>query len=102
MKKNTSTQEERERSCLNEHERLATLFQKDRLSFERERRRLIKENIAAWPNEKSKEKLILLQQRWDRVLRGAGSKHNRFTMMQALFWDHIVNDWLPNLDKFKR
>ena len=93
--------DEHERICLEEHERLAKLFRKDRLSFERERKRLIGENIAARPEE-SKSYLVLMQQNVDRILQSAGSQENRFVMMQTLFWDHYINVWLPALSEFKR
>jgi uncharacterized protein DUF3135 len=92
-------QEERERICLKEHDRLAELFQKDRLSFERERKRLIEDIIAAAPGEKYRANLTLMQLRVDKILGAAGSQHNRFVMMQTLFWDHIVNVWIPALNR---
>ena len=59
--------------CLEGHERLAELFQKNRFSFEQERKRLIEENIASWPDKRTRDILTSSQKRWDKILRGAGS-----------------------------
>ncbi len=73
------------------------LYREDRFSFERERRRLIEENIAENHEKKVRDNLRAMQRDWDRILRGAGSGHNRFVMIQTIFWDHVVNVYLPVL-----
>lgn len=93
-------QDDCERIELDEHERLTALFREDRLSFERERKCLIEAAIAAAPDEKCKKKLTLQQQQLDKILQRAGSRQNRLAMMQALFWDHYVNEFLPALNRF--
>jgi hypothetical protein len=51
-------------------------------------------------SEEFKEKLRIQQKEWDRVLKGAGSAENRFAMIQALLWHHVVNKWQPDLQKY--
>ena len=97
-----SKQEERERICLEEHERLAKLFKENRFSYEQERKRLIEENIGMKPEENIRKNLTSFQQRIDKILSGAGSQHNRFVMIQTLFWNQIVNVWIPALDSCKQ
>jgi len=75
----------------------ARLYREDRFNFERERRRLIEENIAENPEKRVRDNLRAMQRDWDRILRGAGSGHNRFVMIQTIFWDHVVNVCLPAL-----
>ncbi|MFP7754967.1 DUF3135 domain-containing protein [Thermodesulfobacteriota bacterium B35] len=78
-----------------EHRRLKTLFKEDRLAFERERRRLISETIASYDDPRIRESLQRQQQQLDRVLRHAGSAENRFSLIRAMFWDQIVNRFIP-------
>jgi hypothetical protein len=86
---------------LNEHDRLAKLFVTDRFAFEIERKRIIHEAIDNFGcSEKSKNRLRTQQKEWDRILKGAGSAENRFSMIQALFWHHVVNEWQPALQKY--
>ncbi len=81
-----------------ELEHLATLFREDRLAFERERRRLIREAIDSYEDEKIRAGLERQQQLLDRALRGSGSAENRLALIRALFWDQVVNRFLPALD----
>ena len=99
---NKSEQEQFTGITINDHDRLSELFRNDRLSFERVRKRLLEENIAAFPDVETRDKLILMQQRVEQILRGAGSGHNRFVMMQTLFWDHVVNIWVPALNGYSQ
>ena len=101
MKKQTM-QEERECICLDEHEHLANLVNNDRFSFEQKRKRLIEENIANQHYDITLNNLRSTQKKIDNILSGAGSQHNRFAMMQALFWDYIVSVWIPALNDCKR
>ncbi len=82
-----------------ELEHLATLFREDRLAFERERRRLIREAIDSYEDEKIRAGLEQQQQLLDRALRGSGSAENRLALIRALFWDQVVNRFLPALDR---
>lgn len=77
-----------------EHERLSELFREDRLSFERERKRLINKTIN---KSRSSKRLRNLQKHWDSVLRHAGSEHNRFVLIQMLFWNQVQEIWYPAL-----
>lgn len=92
---------EENREFLKEHDRLANLFVTDRFAFELERKRIINKTINEMCcTEEKREKLRLQQKDLDRVLRGAGSSENRFAMMQAIFWHHVVNRWQPVLQEF--
>lgn len=97
-------QEEREarrKLSLESHERLSRLFREDRLAFERERRRMIREVIESADDEPLRGKLLDLQGTWDKRMKGAGSEHNRFVLAQAFFWDHFHNTWHPALKQFR-
>ncbi len=96
-----SDRSEDKRRWLAEHERLSRLFVQDRLSFERERSRLINETIQKNPSETRRNRLIALQKRWDTILRHACSEYNRFELIQMLFWDQVQNVWLPALNDIK-
>ena len=92
---------EKHQAFLNEHDRLANLFVTDRFAFELERKRIIHKAIDDMGcSEESNEKLRTQQKEWDRILKGAGSAENRFAMIQALFWHHVVNEWQPALQKY--
>ncbi len=93
--------EEQRSGYQREHERLARLFREDRLGFERERKRLIRETIDSCADPATRLQLVRLQQQWDQVLNRAGSPHNRFVLMKTLFWDQVVNNWLPLLQPFQ-
>jgi hypothetical protein len=82
--------EKRKNKALAVHFRLSRMFKEDRLSFERERRRLIEELIEQAPTDQKREKLRSLQDEIDKRLRGAGSGHNRFVLMQNLFWNQVA------------
>ncbi len=100
--KHKNEQEQLTAITTNDHDRLSALFQSDRLSFERVRKRLLEENIAAFPDVKTRVNLTLMQQRVEKILGGAGSEQNRFVMMQALFWEHVVNIWIPALNGYRQ
>jgi len=93
--------EKRERESLTEHERLARLFREDRFAFERERKRMIDDVINSARGELERERLRTLQASWDRKMKGAGSRHNRFVMAQSLFWDHFYGVWQPAMERFR-
>lgn len=100
--KHKNEQEQLMTITINDHDRLSTLFQNDRLSFERVRKRLLEENIASFADVKTRDNLTLMQQRVEKILRGAGSEQNRFVMMQVLFWDHVINTWIPALNGYRQ
>ncbi len=91
---------ERENKALKEHARLYKLFTEDRLSFEREKKKMIEEVINSAESEDEKYRLRALQESWDKKMRGAGSRHNRFVLAQAIFWKHIHEVWLPAIKNF--
>jgi hypothetical protein len=91
--------EKRRKESLENHERLSRLFREDRLSFERERRKAIRELIDSAPDEEQKKRLWDLQNSWDKKMKGAGSAHNRFVLAQVFFWDHFHNVWNPEIQK---
>lgn len=101
---------EKHRKYINEHNRLADLFTTDRFAFEMERKRIIKETINNMSgSEEFKEKMRAQQKKLDKMLKGAGSAENRLALIQALFWDHVVNSWelamqnsIHTLNSFKR
>ena len=86
--------------ALEEHARLHKLFMEDRLSFERERKRLINEVINGAKDDEQKNGLMALQKSWDKKMRKAGSEHNRLVIAQHLFWKHIDEIWNPSIQRF--
>ena len=91
---------ERKKKALLEHERLYRLFTEDRLSFERERKKMIDDVINSAEFEEQRNRLRAIQESWDKKMRGAGSRHNRFVLAQAIFWKHFYEVWLPTIKKF--
>lgn len=90
------------RKWLEEHDRLHRLFVVDRLSFERERKRLIDETINWSQSKTGTNTLRELQNKWDAILRHACSEHNRFILIQMLFWEQVRNVWLPALKSYEQ
>ncbi|RLB42107.1 MAG: hypothetical protein DRH12_06505 [Deltaproteobacteria bacterium] len=89
---------QRERA-LEEHARLSRLYREDRFAFERWRLDTIKRLIQSAPDPGLRKKLWELQARWDQRMNSAGP-HNRLVLAKALFWDHVLNRWLPTLQEF--
>lgn len=92
--------EKRTEESLRWHARLSKLYREDPFAFEREKKRMIDEVINSAEDEKQREKLKALQNAWDKKMKGAGSKHNRFVLAQSFFWDHFHETWYPTLQKF--
>jgi hypothetical protein len=92
--------EKREKESLEEHARLSKLFKQDRLAFERERKRKTDEVINSVEDEEQRNRLRALQESWDKKMRGAGSRHNRFVLAQTFFWQHFHEIWHPAIEKF--
>jgi len=93
-------QEQREirrKKALEEHRRMSSLFRENRFAFERQRREAIKKLIESVPDPGLQKRLWETQARWDRIMKSAGSPHNRFVLAKALFWDHVINNWVPAL-----
>ncbi len=91
---------EREKKWLDEHKRLSRLFKEDRLTFERERKRRIDRAIGKSHSRTGRIMLRELQNRWDAILKHAGSEHNRFVLIQMLFWDQVREVWNPALHNY--
>ena len=89
--------EARKKKALEEHDRLHRLFVEDRLSFERELKTMINTIINSVRNKEEKEKLKALQAKWDKRMKGAGSKNNRFVLAQMFFWEHFQEKFNPTL-----
>ncbi len=94
--------EKREQNALRRHAMLSKLFREDRFSFERERRRMIEEIIQSAGDEDQKRALRDLQADWDRKMKGAGNRHNRFVLAKAFFWEHFHNVWHPAMEALNR
>lgn len=95
--------EERERirkEALEEHERLHRLFIEDRLSFERERKQAIDNLINSQEDPEARRRMRELQSTWDRRMRNAGSRQNRFVLAQTFFWEHFHDVWHPAIKEF--
>ena len=89
--------EERRKKALEEHARLHRLFVEDRLAFERERKKMIDTVINSARSEEEKEKLRALQAKWDKRMKGAGTKNNRLVLAQMFFWEHFQEKFNPAL-----
>jgi hypothetical protein len=90
----------REKKALERHAWLSRLFRKDRLAFERERKKMIDEIIGSVEDEEQVNRLRALQERWDKRMKSAGSSHNRFVLAQSFFWDHFHEVWHPTILKY--
>lgn len=92
--------EKRKKVSLEKHARLSKLFKEDRFAFERKRKRMIDEIINSVEDEEQRNRLRALQESWDKKMRGAGSRHNRFIQAQTFFWEHFHETWHPSILKF--
>ena len=95
----TDEKEKWRRESLEEHARLSELFKKDRFAFENERKRKIDELINSARDEGVMDRLRALQDSWDKKMRNAGSRHNRFVLAQTLFWEHFYEVWQQALQQ---
>ena len=93
---------EREKKWMEEHERLSRLFVEDRLTFERERKRRIEKTINRIRSRTRRHRLRELQSNWDTILKHAGSEHNRFVLIQMLFWNQVRDVWTPALNTYEK
>lgn len=91
--------EKRRQETLERHARLHKLFREDRLSFERERKKEIGEFINGVADETMRNRLLEVQEAWDKRMRGAGCAHNRFVLAQTFFWDHFHSVWNPRIQE---
>lgn len=93
---------DRKKRWIEEHERLSRLFSEDRLTFERERKRRIEKTINRSHSTKAKTRLRELQNNWDNILKHAGSDHNRFVLIQMLFWNQVRDVWTPAVNSYEK
>ncbi|RLB13800.1 MAG: hypothetical protein DRG63_09640 [Deltaproteobacteria bacterium] len=97
-------QEERERSreqALAKHHELHKLYKENPFVFEMKRKKAIEDLINSAQDPELRKRLWDMQRRWDQRMRSAGSAHNRFILAQTLFWDHLVNEWVPTLQEIR-
>lgn len=88
-----------EKQAIEEHERLSRLFRENRFMFELERKKQIENTLNRIEKKALKDELQEMQNQWDKLMKHAGSPHNRLILMQSLLWDAIRNRWLPSLDR---
>jgi len=93
---------DREKKWLAEHDRLSRLFSEDRFAFERERKWLIDKTINRCRSRTSRHRLRELQRNWDTILKHAGSEHNRYVLIQMLFWNQVRDVWTPALNTYEK
>mgnify|MGYP006309259099 CR=1 FL=1 len=94
--------EKREQEALERHARLARLYKEDRFSFERERRRMIDEVIESAGDDDQKARLRAFQESWNRRMKNAGSRQNRFVLAKAFFWEHFHGVWQPAIEELNK
>jgi hypothetical protein len=102
MEKSTIEQNKMKRrtDCLENHARLHKLFSEDRLSFERERKRMIDEAINSVKDKNQRDRMRALQESWDTEMKYVGSEDQRLALAQHLFWKHINEVWAPSLEQY--
>jgi hypothetical protein len=91
--------EQRQAEYLKRHEYMARLFVEDRLTFERERKRLLDEFFNGIEDEDRRRRLRTLQTSFEEKMKHAGSARNRFVLVQTFFWDHFLKTWQPCIRK---
>ncbi len=89
---------EHQEKALSEHKRMARLFTENRFQFELDRKKAIEQAINRSSDAGVRQRLRQLQRKWDTTLKHAGSRHNRFVLIQMIFWDHVNNRFMPALD----
>jgi hypothetical protein len=93
---------EQKKKWIKEHERLSRLFIEDRLTFERERKRRIDRAISRSHSVSGRTRLRELQRDWDTILKSAGGEHNRFVLIQMLFWNQVRDVWHPSVTEYEK
>lgn len=84
------------------HEKMSRLFTENRFLFELERKKLIAQAIEAAEGDGQKTVLKQIQGNLERILNNAGSEHNRFVLMQMLFWDGVNQSFRPLINRLTR
>ncbi|HFC76991.1 MAG TPA: DUF3135 domain-containing protein [Candidatus Moranbacteria bacterium] len=104
INKNLFTEEAQKRrreEALEKHRYMAKLFREDRLAFERERKRLIREVINNAQSQELKEELTELQAVIDKRMKGAKNKYNRLIIIRMMLMDQVNQKFLPLLRGFQ-
>ena len=94
--------EKREKAALERHTGLSELFKKDRLTFERKRKKMIDELIDSVEDGEQRRRLRDIQVSWDKKMRGAGTTHNRFVLAKTFFWEHFHEVWHPAIERYNK
>ncbi len=94
--------ERRRKEAVERHARLSRLYREDRLSFERERKRMIDQVLDSVEDAEQRNRLRALQEDWNRKMKGAGSVHNRFVLARAFFWEHFHEVWQPAIQEINQ
>ena len=90
-----------EKTAIENHEKMSKLFKENRFLFELERKKVIEALINNAPTEEQKLRLKNSQQKWEEILKNSGSPHNRFVLIQMLFWEQVNGDFRPVLKGFQ-
>lgn len=88
------------KEALDNHERLHKLFVENRLAFERQRKNAVDGLINSIEDPAKRARMRALQDSWDRKMKNAGSKENRFVLAQVFFWEHFHEVWQPAIKEF--
>ena len=88
------------KEALKRHARLRDLYAKDRVAFERERKKAINELLDSVQDAELKSKMKALQESWDSMMNKAGSGENRLIVAQTLFSKYCYEVWSPLMQKF--
>ena len=67
---------------------------------ERERKNAVDGLINGIEDPEMRLRMRTLQNSWDRKMKHAGSKENRFVLAKAFFWEHFHEVWQPALQEF--
>lgn len=103
MSERKREEKRRKEAFSKEFDRLAKLYKENRFAFEIERKKIIDHEIDSLPcSEKQREKRREEQKNIDRMMKHAGSVENRMSLIQSIFWHHMVNNWQPAIQEYNR
>ncbi len=80
---------------------MSDLYKEDPTAFEKKQKELIEETITSAPKG-AQLKLRLLQAKFDKLMRGAGSKENRLALAQGMFWTQFLDVFDPAIQEFSK
>ena len=81
------------------HEKMSRLFRENRFMFELERKTAVEKIINSAKTRERKNRLAILQEKWDTTIRHAGSRYNRMVLAEMMLWDFVRDVWLPTLEQ---